>query len=155
MGKKERNGAGKVLAGNRQASHNYHLGERFEAGLVLLGTEVKSLRAGKANLRDAYVRVERGEAFLLNCHVASYSHRGYADHDPLRPRKLLLHREEILRLASKTTAGQTIIPLRIYLAKGRIKVEVALARGKQLWDKRQAIREREREREARAATRRP
>ena len=144
----------KVLASNRQAFHNYYIGDRFEAGLALLGTEVKSLRAGGVNLKDAFARIDRGEAFLHNCHIAPYSHGGYANHDPLRTRKLLLHRQEILRLSQKTTAGgQTLIPLRLYLKKGRVKVELALARGKRLWDKRQAIKERDQQKEARAAVR--
>src|SRR5262245_55096707 len=143
----------KVLATNRQAFHNYHLGERYEAGIVLLGTEVKSLRSGKASLQDAYARVERGEIHLLNCHIPPYSHGGYANHEPLRARKLLMHRLEILRLAQRTrSGGETLVPLRIYLSKGRIKVEIALARGKKLWDKREDAKRRDQEREARAAS---
>ena len=149
-------GAGeKVLASNRQAFHNYAIGDRLEAGIALLGTEVKALRRGLANLKDAYARIEGREVVLHNCHISPYSHGGYANHEPLRPRKLLLHREEIRRLSQKTTlGGQTLIPLRLYLSKGRIKVEIALARGRKLWDKRQAEREREQESEARAAVRR-
>ncbi|HEU4400950.1 MAG TPA: SsrA-binding protein SmpB [Candidatus Polarisedimenticolia bacterium] len=144
----------KVLASNRQAFHNYFVGDRFEAGIALLGTEVKSLRDGKANLKDAFARVQGGEVFLHNCHISPYSHGGYANHDPLRPRKLLLHRDEIRRLSQKTTlGGQTLIPLRLYLIKGRVKVEIALARGKKLWDKRQAIKEKDQEKQARAAVR--
>ena len=145
----------KVLASNRQAFHAYFIGDRFAAGLVLLGTEVKSLRGGKANLKDSYARVERGEVYLHNCHISPYSHGGYANHDPLRPRKLLLRREEIARLEQKTRlGGESLVPLRLYLSKGRIKIEIALARGKKLWDKRAAIKERDQEREARAAVRR-
>lgn len=143
----------KILASNRQAFHNYAIGERFEAGLALLGTEVKSLREGRANLKDAFARLERGEIFLFNCHISPYSHGGYANHDPLRARKLLLHREEILKLSQRMLAGQTLIPLRMYLRRGRVKVEIALARGKKLWDKRQAIKERDQRKEARAAIR--
>jgi SsrA-binding protein len=144
----------KILASNRQAFHNYTLGDRLEAGLALLGTEVKSLRRGQASLRDAFARVEGGEVVLHNCHIPPYSHGGYANHDPLRPRKLLLHREEIRRLSQKTRdGGHTLIPLRLYLSRGRVKVEIALARGKKAWDKRLAAREREHEREARAAVR--
>jgi len=144
----------KALATNRLAFHNYHIGEKVEAGLQLLGTEVKSLRAGGANLRDAFARIDRGEIFLHNCHIAPYSHGGYANHDPLRTRKLLLHRSEIDRLGSKTrSGGDVLVPLRLYLSKGRVKVEIALARGKKLWDKRRAEQERDQEREARAAVR--
>jgi SsrA-binding protein len=143
----------KLLASNRRAFHDYFISDRYEAGIALLGTEVKSLRAGRANLKDAFARVERGEIHLLNCHISPYSHGGYANHDPLRPRKLLMHREEIARLAQKTIGGFTLVPLRLYLVKGRVKVEIALARGKKLWDKRQAIKEREQSREARAAVR--
>lgn len=154
MGPRTQTADQKVLASNRLAHHNYFIGERYEAGLALLGTEVKSLRAGGANLRDAFARIERGEAFLHNLHVAPYTHGGYANHDPLRTRKLLLRREEILRLAQKTSAGgHTLIPLRLYLKKGRVKVEIALARGKRPWDKRQAMKERDQQKEARAALR--
>lgn len=143
----------KILASNRQAFHTYAIGERFEAGLALLGTEVKSLREGRANLKDAFARLERGEIFLFNCHISPYSHGGYANHDPLRARKLLLHREEIQKLSQRLLAGQTLIPLRMYLRRGRVKVEIALARGKKLWDKRQAIKERDQRKEAHAAIR--
>jgi SsrA-binding protein len=153
--KPKKDGRGdKVLAINRLAFHNYHIGEKVEAGLQLLGTEVKSLRAGGANLRDAFARVDRGEAYLFNCHIAPYSHGGYANHDPLRARKLLLHRAEIDRLNSRTrSGGEVMVPIRLYLSKGRVKVEIALARGKKLWDKRRAEQERDQEREARAAVR--
>ncbi|HXH29160.1 MAG TPA: SsrA-binding protein SmpB [Candidatus Polarisedimenticolia bacterium] len=154
MGRTDDGKGEKLLASNRQAFHNYFIGDRYEAGLVLVGTEVKSLRGGKAILRDAYARVENGEVVLHNCHIPVYSHGGYTNHDPLRPRKLLLHREEILRLAQKTTlGGQTLVPLRLYLRRGRVKVEIALARGKKQWDKRQAIKAKEQAREARAAIR--
>ncbi len=142
----------KNLATNRQAFHNYFIGDRFDAGLVLRGTEVKSLRAGKANLKDAFARLQGKEIFLHNCHISPYSHGTDANHEPLRTRKLLLHRREIDRLGQKlATGGQTLIPLRLYLAQGRVKVELALAKGKKLWDKRSAIREREQKKEARAA----
>jgi SsrA-binding protein len=143
---------GKVLASNRRALHEFHVGDRHEAGMVLLGTEVKSIRTGKASLQDSFARVDRGEVFLLNCHIPPYSHGGYANHDPLRTRKLLLHRAEITRLAERTrSGGQTIIPLRIYLSKGRIKITLAVARAKKLWDKREDAKRRDLEREARAA----
>jgi SsrA-binding protein len=152
--KKDKDATERVLASNRQAFHNYFIGERHEAGLALLGTEVKSLREGKANLKDAFARVDGREIFLHNCHISPYSHGGYANHDPLRPRKLLLHRQEILKLAQKTRAGgHTLVPLRLYLSKGRVKVEIALAKGKNLWDKREAIKERDQVKEARAAIR--
>jgi SsrA-binding protein len=144
--------AEKILASNRQALHHYKVGERFEAGIALLGTEVKSLRTGKASLQDAYARVERGEMFLHHCHIPPYSHGGYANHDPLRPRKLLMHRIEILRLGQRTrSGGEVLIPLRLYLAGGRVKVEIALARGKKMWDKREDAKRRDLEQEARAA----
>ncbi len=152
-GAKKTNGE-RVLASNRKAFHSYFIGERYEAGIALLGTEVKSLRQGAANLKDAFARVDRGEVFLHNCHISPYSHGGYANHDPLRPRKLLLHRDEIRRLAQQTRlGGHTLVPLRLYLVRGRVKAEIALARGKKLWDKRQAIKERDQEKEARAAVR--
>jgi SsrA-binding protein len=140
----------KVLASNRKASHDYFIDARYEAGLALLGTEVKSLRDGKAVLQDAYARPEHGEIYLFNCHIPPYSHGGYANHDPLRPRKLLLHRQEILKLRQAIAAGgQTLIPLRLYLKKGRVKLEIALARGKKLWDKRETIKKKDQARAAR------
>jgi len=143
---------GKVLASNRRALHEFHVDERHEAGVVLLGTEVKSLRTGRASLQDAFARVDRGEVFLLNCHIPPYSHGGYANHDPTRTRKLLLHRAEITRLAERTrSGGVTIIPLRLYLQNGRVKVTLALARAKKLWDKREDAKRRDLDREARAA----
>lgn len=145
---KAKESAERALASNRQAFHNYFIGERYEAGVALLGTEVKSLREGKANLKDSFARVDGREVFLHNCHISPYSHGGYANHDPLRPRKLLLHREEILKLAQKTrSGGETLVPLRLYLSRGRVKVEIALARGKRSYDKRAAIASREAKRE--------
>ena len=142
----------KNLVSNRRAFHDFHVGERHEAGIVLLGTEVKALRAGKASLQDAFARIDRGEIFLHHLHIPPYSHRGYADHDPLRARKLLMHREEIFKLASRVkSGGTTLVPLRVYLRKGRVKVEIAVARGKKDWDKRETEREREQKREARDA----
>jgi SsrA-binding protein len=150
-GKTEEQGQ-KNLASNRRAFHDFHIGERHEAGIVLLGTEVKSLRGGKASLQDAFARIERGEIFLHHLHIPAYSHRGYADHDPLRTRKLLMHREEIFKLANRArSGGTTLIPLRVYLKDGRVKVEIAVARGKKDWDKRESEREREHQREARDA----
>jgi SsrA-binding protein len=140
-----------LIADNRKAFHDYHILETFEAGIVLLGTEVKGIREGKANLRDSFARVENAEVWLYNVHILPYSHRGYVDHDPKRRRKLLLHREEIRKLIGKTTVkGLTLVPTRLYFRNGKIKVTLALARGKQVHDKRETIRRREMERETRA-----
>ena len=139
-------------AANRTAAHNYHLLERFEAGIVLHGTEVKSIRGGRANLKDAYGLVKDGELWLLNAHVGPYQNAGYAQHEATRTRKLLVHREELRKLIGKTQQkGLTLIPIRLYFKNGRVKVELALARGKQLWDKRETERRRTAEREAREA----
>src|ERR1700756_753274 len=137
---------------NRAASHNYFLLDRFEAGVALRGTEVKSIREGKANLKDAYGIIKDGEAFLLNAHIGPYSHGSYTNHESLRTRKLLLHQEEIRKLISKTQQkGFTLIPTRLYFRNGRVKCELAVAKGKQDWDKRETERRREADREARAA----
>ena len=137
------------MASNRSASYNYHLLERYEAGMVLLGTEVKSLREGKASLRDSYAAVRNGEVWLLNCHIPEYLPGGHFNHNPLRARKLLLNHSEINKLAGKTQQkGLTLIPLRIYFRDGIAKCEIALARGKKQYDRRQAEREREARREA-------
>lgn len=137
---------------NRAAGHNYFLLEKFEAGVALRGTEVKSIREGKANLKDAYGIVKDGEAFLLNAHIGPYSHGNISNHDSLRTRKLLLHREELRKLLGKTQQkGLTLIPTRLYFRKGRVKCEIAVAKGKQDWDKRETERRREADREARAA----
>ena len=139
-------------AHNRAASHNYFLLERFEAGVALRGTEVKSIREGKANLKDSYGLVKDGEAFLLNMHIGPYSHGNIANHDETRTRKLLLHKDEVRRLIAKTQIkGHTLIPTRLYFKKGRVKCELALAKGKQDWDKRETERRREADREARSA----
>jgi SsrA-binding protein len=139
-------------AQNRAASHHYFLLEKFEAGMALRGTEVKSIREGKANLKDAYGLIKDGEAFLLNMHIGPYSHGNIANHDETRTRKLLMHREEVRKLFSKTQVkGHTLVPTRLYFRKGRVKCEIALARGKQDWDKRETERRREADREARAA----
>jgi len=141
-----------LIAENRKAFFDYHILETFEAGVMLLGTEVKGIREGKANLRDSFARVERGEVWLYNVHINPYSHRGYADHDPRRRRKLLLHAQEIRKLVGKTTEkGLTLVPLRLYFKRGRIKVAISLVRGKQVHDKRETIRKRETDRETRAA----
>ncbi|MFN2445570.1 MAG: SsrA-binding protein SmpB [Vicinamibacterales bacterium] len=141
-----------AIADNRKALHDFHILDTFETGIVLLGTEVKGIREGRANLRDSYARVERGEIWLYNVHISPYSHRGYVDHEPTRRRKLLLHKEEIRKLTGKTTEkGLTLVPLRLYFKKGRVKVALALAKGKQAHDKRETIRRREIDRETRAA----
>jgi SsrA-binding protein len=143
----------KVVATNRKAFHDYSIEERLEAGIVLKGTEVKSLRDGKVNLRDSYASVEHGEAILHNCHISPYSHGNLMNHDPLRPRKLLLHRKEINKLLGKTQQkGLTLVPLRIYFSKrGQAKVEIALAKGKKQYDRREAIKSREAGREVERA----
>lgn len=141
-----------LVSDNRKARHDYHVLETFEAGLVLEGTEVKAIREGRVNLRDSYCRLEQGEAYVLGMHVGAYSHGGYAAHDPTRRRKLLLHRQELNKLLGKTTEkGLTIVPLSMYLKKGRVKLSIALAKGKNTIDKRETIRKREAERETRAA----
>ncbi|MFZ0663166.1 MAG: SsrA-binding protein SmpB [Acidobacteriaceae bacterium] len=137
---------------NRAASHNYFLLDRFEAGVALRGTEVKSIREGKANLKDAYGIIKDGEAFLLNAHIGPYSHGNSSNHESLRTRKLLLHQQEIRKLLSQTQIkGHTLIPTRLYFRRGKVKCEIAVAKGKQDWDKRETERRREADREARAA----
>ncbi len=129
-----------LITNNPKAFHDYLIEERFEAGLVLQGTEVKSLRQGRANLRDSFARVENGEIFLYHCHISPYSHGNIANHEPLRVRKLLLNRKEIDRLYGKTQQrGYTLVPLRLYFKRGRAKVELGLGRGKQAADKRDAL----------------
>jgi len=145
----------KLIADNRKARHNYTLLDTFEAGVVLLGTEVKAIREGRVNLRDSYARVEQGEVFLLNVHISPYSHRGYADHEPLRRRKLLLQKREIRKLIGKTVErGLTLVPVRMYFKRGLVKVALSLAKGKRVHDKRETLRQREADREARAAIKR-
>jgi SsrA-binding protein len=130
----------KLIVDNRRARHEYHLGDRVEAGLVLTGTEVKTLRGGEATLRQAYAEVRDDEAWLVGLHVPEYSEGNRANHDPDRPRKLLLHRREIERLAAGVAEkGFTVVPTRLYFRRGRVKVELALARGKELRDKRRDI----------------
>ena len=150
--KTEREAAQKNIAENRKAFHDYHVIETFEAGVALLGTEVKSIREGRVNLRDSFARVEDGEVYLYNVNISPYSHRGYADHEPLRRRKLLLHREEIRKLIGKTVEkGMTLVAVRMYFKNGRVKVAVSLAKGKKDYDKRETIKRREVDRETRAA----
>ena len=142
----------KILGDNRQASHNYFLLERFEAGLVLTGTEVKAARQGRVQLKEAYAAIERNEAWLMNAHISQYAFGNRENHPPVRNRKLLLHRKEIDKLLGKTREkGLTLIPTKMYLKNGHIKVEFAVAKGKKLHDKREAERQREMEAEARAA----
>ena len=141
----------RLIADNRKARHDYHLFETFEAGVELLGTEVKAIREGRVNLKDSYGRIEGGEVFLCNLHISPYSHRGYAEHAPLRRRRLLLHRYEIRKLVGKTQErGFTLVPVRLYFKGGRVKVAISLAKGKKSYDKRETIRRREVDRETRA-----
>src|SRR3954453_22779296 len=150
--KTERELAQVNVAENRKAFHDYHILDTWEAGVVLLGTEVKSIREGRVNLRDSYARVDRGEVWMLNVHISPYSHRGSADHQELRQRKLLLHAHEIRKMVGQTAErGFTLVPLELYLKNGRVKVLLGLAKGKQAHDKRETIRRREVDRETRAA----
>ncbi len=152
MAKTAREEAQKNIAENRKAFHDYHIIETFEAGIVLVGTEVKAIREGNANLRDSFARLEDGQVWLYNVHINPYSHRGYADHLPTRKRKLLLHRQEIRKLIGKTVEkGMTLVPTRLYFKNGHVKVALALAKGKQAHDKRETIKRREADRETRAA----
>jgi SsrA-binding protein len=138
----------KIFASNRKAYHDYHVLESLEAGLVLSGTEIKSVRAGRVNLRDGYARVQNGEIWLYNTHISPYDQGNRYNHEPMRPRKLLLHKGEIGRLAGKSQEqGLTLVPLRIYERKGHAKVELAVVRGKRQYDKREAIAERDAKRE--------
>lgn len=142
----------RVIAENRRARHDYFIEGTIEAGLVLTGTEIGAIRAGHVQLREAFARVERGEAFLIGMHVAPYAFGNRWNHDPLRKRKLLLHRDEIDELwRHARQGGRTLVPLRLYLKRGRAKVELALARGKRQYDKRAALAERDRAREAERA----
>jgi SsrA-binding protein len=150
--KTERELAQTNIAENRKAYHDYHLLETFEAGIVLLGTEVKAIREGRVNLRDSFARLDGDEAYLHNVNISPYSHRGYAAHEPLRRRKLLLHRDEIRKLVGKTVEkGMTLVPVRMYFKNGRVKVAIALAKGKKEYDKRETIKRRDTDRETRAA----
>ncbi|MEX2546410.1 MAG: SsrA-binding protein SmpB [Chloroflexota bacterium] len=133
-----------TVAVNRKARHNYTISDTFEAGLVLTGTEIKSIRAGKANLSDAYARVEKGEAWLVGAHIAPFEQGNRYNHEPKRDRKLLLHRREIDELMGKAAAkGLTVVPLRLYISRGRAKIELGLAKGKQLYDRRRDIADRD------------
>jgi len=145
----------KIVARNRKAVHDYHIEDRYEAGLVLKGTEIKSIREGRVSIRDGYVRPRDGELWLLDVHIGAYKPAGqYYGHDPRRPRKLLLHRYQIDRLIGEVErSGYTIIPLQMYLRDGRAKVEIALAKGKAKHDKRRSIAERDAQREIERAMR--
>ncbi len=145
----------KVICKNKKAHFNYHIEDTYEAGIVLTGTEVKSCRQGQANLTDSYGRVKNGEMFLCDVHISPYSHAGFSQHDPLRARKLLLHKAEIKRLLGKTREqGYAFIPLRMYFRNGKVKVEMGLARGKKLYDKREDIKKKDLKREAASEMRR-
>lgn len=142
----------KTIATNRKAYHDYFIEETFEAGIALTGTEIKSVRAGRVNLRDSFAQIKDGELWLQNAHISPYEHGNRANHDPKRPRKLLMHKKEILRLQSKAQErGYTIVPLRMYIKARRAKVEIALAKGKKLYDKREAIAKRDSDRALRRA----
>lgn len=143
------------MATNKKAFHDYFILEKIEAGIALLGTEVKAIREGRLNLKDSYALVQAGETYLFNCHISPYSHGNRENHNPTRARKLLLHLKEIRKLIGKTQEkGLTLVPLRVYLKRGRIKVELGVARGKKLIDKRETERRKEADREARAAMKR-
>ncbi len=137
-----------IVAQNRKAFHDYSIEETIEAGIVLMGTEVKSLRDGKANLKDSYVIIKESEAYLFNCHISPYTHGNIMNHDPLRTRKLLLHGREITRLQAKMAQkGYSLIPLKLYFKGSRVKVEIGLAKGKKMYEKRESIKKREADRE--------
>jgi SsrA-binding protein len=154
MASKKRKAAPGDVATNRQAAHRYHLSDKLEAGLVLTGTEVKSLRGGKAQLKDGYAAVERGELWLHNVHIPPYAPASRENHEPERPRKVLVHRNQLQKLTAQTSEkGLTIVPTRLYFSNGRAKVELAVARGKDVGDKRQAIKERESRRDMERAMR--
>jgi SsrA-binding protein len=137
----------KVIATNRKARHEFHIEDRYEAGLVLTGTEVKSLRAGKVNMQDAYCVPLNGDMTLINCHISPYKHGTYYNHEPLRNRTLLLHKREIFKLAKAIDQkGYTVVPLKMYFKNGRAKIEIGIAKGKKLYDKRASLSERDNKR---------
>jgi SsrA-binding protein len=153
MGSMEKTEPGhKLIATNKKAFHEYFILEKLEAGVSLVGTEVKSIREGRINLKDSYAHIREGEAFLFNCHISPYSHGNRQNHEPTRTRKLLLQRKEIRKLIGKTQEkGLTLVPIRVYLKRGRVKIELGLVRGKKLYDKREIEKRKETDREARAA----
>ena len=145
----------KLIAKNKKARFDYEISDRFEAGMVLTGSEVKSLRMGKANLTDSFAKINNGEVWLMSCHISPYPFSSYNNHEPLRPRKLLLHKREIQRLAGKINEqGYSLIPLALYFKEGKVKVDLALARGKKKHDKRESIKRRDQEREIERALKR-
>ena len=145
-----------IVCQNKKAYHDYEILEKIEAGLVLLGTEVKSLRQGKANLKDSYAKIRQGEVHLYGCHISAYTHASYDNHEPERVRKLLLHSFEIKRLFGKSQEkGYALIPLKIYFSKGKAKVELGLARGKKQYDKRESLKRKEEAREMERLRKRP
>jgi SsrA-binding protein len=138
----------KLICKNRKAFFNFEIEDTFEAGIALVGSEVKSLRAGKANLSDSYGKIKNGEIFLVECHISPYAQSGRENHEPLRERKLLLHKQEIKKLTGKVAErGYSLIPLRMYFKNGKVKVEIGLARGKKLYDKRESIKKKDQRRE--------
>ena len=153
MGSMEKTEPGyKLVATNKKAFHEYFILEKLEAGVSLVGTEVKSIREGRINLKDSYAHIREGEAFLFNCHISPYTHGNRQNHEPTRTRKLLLQRKEIRKLIGKTQEkGLTLVPIRVYLTRGLVKIELALVRGKKLYDKRETEKRKETDREARAA----
>jgi SsrA-binding protein len=154
VGEKPKSDGERIVTVNRKARHDYEILETYEAGLVLIGSEVKSLRAGRVNLKDSFARVDRGEAYLVNAHISPYEAASRFGHEPERTRKLLLHRAQIDKLAGKVNErGLTVVPLKIYFKNGRAKVELGLGRGKKAYDKRESIKRREMQREADRAIR--
>ena len=148
----EKQSGEKVIATNKKAFHDYLILEKMEAGIVLLGTEVKAIREGRLNLKDSFALVREGELHLLNCHISPYSHGNRENHDPTRSRTLLLHQKEIRKLIGKTQEkGLALVPLRVYFKRGKVKVELGIARGKKLYDKRETERRKEADREAETA----
>lgn len=142
----------KIAATNRKARHEYHILETFQAGIVLTGTEVKSIREGRVNLQESFVTIDKGELYLVDCHINPYSHGNVYNHEPTRTRKLLMHKREIIKLFVKTqTKGFTIVPLKMYFVHGKVKLDIALAQGKKLYDKREDMKRRDIEREVRIA----
>ncbi len=142
----------KIVANNRKARHQYHILETLQAGIALKGTEVKSIREGRVNLNESFAAINEGEAYLMDCHISPYSHGNINNHEPTRPKKLLLHKREIIKLFGKLqTKGLTMIPLRMYFERGKVKVDIAMARGKKLHDKREDMKKRDLEREMQAA----
>lgn len=134
----------KIIATNKKATHDYFILEKYEAGIVLKGTEIKSIRQGKVNLRDSFARIIKGEIFLMNMHISPYTHGNVFNHNPLRDRKLLLHKKEIARLAGKVAQkGLALVPLSLYFKNNRVKVELALVKGKKIYDKREDIKKRD------------